>query len=1206
MLVANITHPIPSCQHKINSMPQQELTVNEPSNRGRSILSIILSIIVLLLISSMIVAAIVIINPDIANFTSRHHKVREAITLEESLLGELGARDFSSHWLPGAPDNQATINDHLLYEDAKSLYLVTLPADIFQQEALNSSHQNGNLLPKTGKLNDHFKPNVTVLVSNSSLISSIDYQGYKLSPSKRYLLIWTAKKKQFRHSFTAKYFLYDIKLDLISLISTRPLEQAATGGPTSTNHHRYENLDTASLYVEDPSSLTTDDAYVRFQLVDWYSFDSKQDPGGLVDSLILIQNNDIYTLTNVADLSSSINRIDAQPSSLSPSRPIRLTYSGKPSEIFNGVPDWLYEEEILTDSPAFQVSPTAAYLAYLSFNDSHVNSMPYSIYGGRIIPFVQRIKYPKAGQPNPSVSVHVIENLRSISSQNEQSSIEVKDIKLSLPVDLEAQQHYINRLTWLSSEKLALIWSNRNQNESYVLICSRDTWSRWACTKNLHMQARNGWLDISDDLYSLDDEHYLALLPKFEGLEVGNFKHIAKVSLKRPNDLVYLTSGRREVLTINGIDTKASLVYYTSTVVDEPGQRQMFVSSINATTSGPERYNAIGTELLNVEATKSSICLTCNHHPGSCLYNYVKMSPSTKHYIFQCDGPDVPRTELRTTNHLNHQLVSSIEFHAKSNGHPPNDSADWDRFQDESLLWTIEDNLDLRNKLEHGKAMPLILRLKVPIQNTKYLANVLLLLPPQMGPTTTFRATSSPVRDSFAAAPIISRPRRDINQSQPSDSREFLSGLASSYSAPEKRPKNLFEHLDLDSIKEYAAQLPNGQQYPMVVDVYGGPGSQKVDYRFNVYFGHYLASNRRTIYAMIDGRGSGYQGSRRLYELYHKFGTVEIQDQIDVSAQLTRTLPFVDSSKVAIWGWSYGGYAAAMALAQSNARALGAVQTHIKSLRGQADLSATLESSANQTSRQGTLSSRAKFLGKMAPAAPSAPILPAFRGVFECAASVAPVTNWIYYDTAYTEKYMSSPWINELYDERVSRDHLVGDRKNSNPPSIWQDSGPQQAIAANRWTHLNHSSLDSINAKARPSPSQLLELIARSAQSSSSQANNATTSNFTFRSRSSGSGSYPSTSPMYNELNDRYKRASLLDQIGNIDRKRFLLIHGTADDNVHFQQSIMLMKQLISKNILFETRLYPDQDHSIASRADKLHLGSTLSNFFAECFDMAY
>lgn len=80
----------------------------------------------------------------------------------------------------------------------------------------------------------------------------------------------------------------------------------------------------------------------------------------------------------------------------------------------------------------------------------------------------------------------------------------------------------------------------------------------------------------------------------------------------------------------------------------------------------------------------------------------------------------------------------------------------------------------------------------------------------------------------------------------------------------------------------------------------------------------------------------------------------------------------------------------------------------------------------------------------------------------------------------------------------------------------------------------------------------------------------------------------------------------MLEHIANIDSKRFLLIHGTSDDNVHFQQSIMLMKRLIQKNILFETRIYPDQDHGIGNKADKLHLGMTLSNFFAECFNMAY
>ena len=1253
--------------------------------RGKSFLSILLSIVVLMLISSMIVAAIVMINPDIANFSSKLHATREAISLEEAILGELSAKDFNFNWLPADPANGPDSNEQLLFEEAKNLQLVTMPSaerrikllqrgpssspagvsDDDRPTKRQSTGQNGQQQPSP--VAQKFTPNITTLISNASLISSIDYQGYKLSPSRRYLLIWTAKRKQFRHSFTAKYFLYDIKMDLISLLSTR---KPTTGtddeaAKPSLEHelNRYEHLDSASLYLSDHNQASDasgdNDELARFQLVDWFSTSSST--GHVVDSLILVQNNNLHILANVADLSSTLDAVDRLAVA-----PTQLTSTGRPNEFFNGIPDWLYEEEILAQAPAFQVSPSGSRLAYMTFNDSRVATMPYSLYGDQVIPRIQRIKYPKAGRPNPVVSVRLIDKLLGDESQR-------IDVELKLPADLAGRQHYINRISWLGEHRLALLWSNRNQNESHVLICSAQV--GWSCEKNLHLEAPGGWLDISDDIYALkhDNDHYLALMPKFEGPEVGHFKHLAKVSLTRPNSFAFLTGGRKEVLSIEGVDAKRSLVFYTSTVVDEPGQRQLFVAELDVAPQSNQSSL--------VRPAGPSVCVTCDHYPAECLYNSAKLSPSTNYYIFHCDGPGVPRTELRATRRRSHRLSykapsapapapaqatelaklqqranllqgfpSSAPSKLSQVVVPPSDKINGAKGQPlatdgrqtksaqpltapaatmltedkqlkrqrnqqldtaagsddsvrsgengvdegqaapvwpgtgleaeaeggsnsnghESLLWLIEDNRELRERLERAKAMPLTMRLKVPISNTNYSANVLLLLPPQIGSTTTFRSsapTSASTLDS--ALSNSQRPRRGI-----------LSGAGG---AGQANPQTLHFHYTADTIRDYSSQLPPGQQFPMVVDVYAGPGSQKVDFRFNVYFGHYLASSRRTIYAMIDGRGSGYEGSKRLFELYHRLGTVEIQDQIAVVSQLTRNLTFIDPTKVAIWGWSYGGYAAAMALAQSNAQAL-----QLRLWASRANSGGNLQQATNSTLASLVRASSAS--GDQQQLQPARLRLQPL-GVFECAASVAPVTNWIYYDTAYTEKYMSSPWSNERYDEAQTGDHMSGDEtfvKASHRAAAMSVARRehQQRIVSNRWAPLNHT-VDS--RFSSPPPAQLVELMMRN------------------------SLPYGSNQQMINHanmnalnLNDRYKRASLLEQIANIDRKRFLLIHGTADDNVHFQQSIMLMKRLVQKNVLFETRLYPDQDHSIANKADKLHLGSTLSNFFAECFDMAY
>ena len=76
---------------------------------------------------------------------------------------------------------------------------------------------------------------------------------------------------------------------------------------------------------------------------------------------------------------------------------------------------------------------------------------------------------------------------------------------------------------------------------------------------------------------------------------------------------------------------------------------------------------------------------------------------------------------------------------------------------------------------------------------------------------------------------------------------------------------------------------------------------------FELDWGSYLTTSENIIYAVIDGRGSGFRGDDLLHELYYNLGGPEVQDQIDVTHQLLMTHSFLDASKVAIWGWSYGG-----------------------------------------------------------------------------------------------------------------------------------------------------------------------------------------------------------------------------------------------------------------------------------------------------------
>ena len=135
------------------------------------------------------------------------------------------------------------------------------------------------------------------------------------------------------------------------------------------------------------------------------------------------------------------------------------------------------------------------------------------------------------------------------------------------------------------------------------------------------------------------------------------------------------------------------------------------------------------------------------------------------------------------------------------------------------------------------------------------------------------------------------------------------------------------------------------KKYPMVVNVYAGPNSQQVNDRFKLDWGTYLTTSEQIIYATIDGRGSGYRGDDLLFEIYYNIGGPEVQDQIEVTKKLLSLYNFIDQDKVGIWGWSYGGFVTLSVLAEDR------------------------------------------------------------QNIFKCGIAVAPVTNWIYYDTIYTERY---------------------------------------------------------------------------------------------------------------------------------------------------------------------------------------------------------
>lgn len=227
-------------------------------------------------------------------------------------------------------------------------------------------------------------------------------------------------------------------------------------------------------------------------------------------------------------------------------------------------------------------------------------------------------------------------------------------------------------------------------------------------------------------------------------------------------------------------------------------------------------------------------------------------------------------------------------------------------------------------------------------------------------------------------------------------------------------------------------QFDATKKYPVLMNVYGGPGSQTVqdDWGGANYMWFQLLAQKGYVVVSVDGRGTGGRGASFKKVTYKELGKYETEDQIS-GAKYLSGLPYIDSSRIGIFGWSYGGYMSSLCITKGAA-------------------------------------------------------------IFKSAIAVAPVTNWRYYDNIYTERYMQTPQENG---------------------SGYDDNSP-----------INH-----------------VEKMT--------------------------------------------------------DNNHYLLVHGMADDNVHYQNAAEMIKALVAADKQFTTMSYPNKNHGIYGGNTRLHLYRLMTNY---------
>lgn len=219
------------------------------------------------------------------------------------------------------------------------------------------------------------------------------------------------------------------------------------------------------------------------------------------------------------------------------------------------------------------------------------------------------------------------------------------------------------------------------------------------------------------------------------------------------------------------------------------------------------------------------------------------------------------------------------------------------------------------------------------------------------------------------------------------------------------------------------ANFDPNKQYPVYVNIYGGPGHNTVTDSWGGTTGmyHQLLAQKGYIVASVDPRGTMYRGKAFEHATYMQLGKLETEDFIDFGKYMADQA-YVDGERIGIQGWSYGGYMTSLCMTKG-------------------------------------------------------------ADVYKMGIAVAPVTNWRYYDTIYTERFMRTPQEN---------------------PNGYDDNSP-----------INH--VDKLKGK-------------------------------------------------------------------------YFLIHGSADDNVHYQNSMEMINALVAANKQFDLFFYPDRNHSIYGGNTRLHL----------------
>ncbi|KAJ3038694.1 hypothetical protein HK097_003092 [Rhizophlyctis rosea] len=438
--------------------------------------------------------------------------------------------------------------------------------------------------------------NKTVLATAEELV---DPNGNPIRPREvlisfdaKYLLLETEYVKGWRHSFFAEYWIFNVAEKKASRLTTsksdKEIPEEIGGGKVA-------------LAVWSPKS----------HHVAW------------------VRENDLFVKVN-AELE------------------VRITNDGS-KDVINGITDWVYEEEVYGAHEALWFSPDGSRLAYLKFNETLVPEYRLQLYmhekENNQYPTDVGIKYPKAGAPNPVVTLHIA----TPSSPN--VTARSVPVNFTSPLYFPDEDRLITEVTWIGeNDKLLVRVMNRVQDVQRLFLVEyvqgvNGTQSDWVGRiVRDESTGDGGWFNKLQPLTYIppssavgrQNPSYLELMEDAKGYT--HLAYFADVSDKEPK--AWLTSGEWEVTGVVGRDADKGVVYYLST---EEGSTQRHLYSVHLDGSTKLQLtppkNVTYTPVI---PTYNSTDIDKKKPVGEVGYYNVGFTPKCEYYHLQYNGPDVP------------------------------------------------------------------------------------------------------------------------------------------------------------------------------------------------------------------------------------------------------------------------------------------------------------------------------------------------------------------------------------------------------------------------------------------------------------------------------------------------------------------------------------------------------------------------------------